>query len=398
MPNYLYRGYDENQKIVKGSMMGPDLVTATERIRKRQVTPITIKEKEAPIEVLAARKKFHDQELINFCGHLGLMIKSGVNILTSLEIMEQQSTNKAIKKIYNEILDHVKKGESLSNCLEDTKEFPGLLVGMVKVGEATGGLDTILFNMEEYYQRDLTMKNKIKTATVYPKILIFATIATILFFLYFVVPTFSDLFSDMETLPLPTRFLMGFTAFIQSNTLYLLGGFLVLGLIFLGIRRQEKYILFKDQVMLSIPFLGHFKKQVIISRMARSLGVFLKSGVPILNSLEDTKNVLKNKFMEKRFDSAITKIMNGKSIPDAFEEEKMFEPMVYGLMRVGQETGNLDEMLYRLAEIYDREVEFALSKLVAKIEPIMILIIGAVVGFIVIAIAVPILTMSQSIG
>lgn len=398
MPIYKYRGWDEDRKIVKGTILGPDPITVNERIRNLRITPISVVEKKEEKDLFTPRKKFRDQELISFCGHLALMIRSGVNIILSIEIMEQQSTNKEIRKIYGKILENVKKGESLSTAMEDTEEFPDLVIDMVKVGESTGELDSILLNMEEYYQRDITVRNKVKTATVYPKILVFATIATILFFVYFVVPSFADMFADMDNLPLPTRMLMGMTSFFQNNALVLLLMVVLSGLSLFILRRNESFIIFRDSLLLTLPVIGVFNRQVITSRMSRSLGVFLKSGVPVLEALESTKNILKNSYLEKKFDSAIKRIINGRSMSEAFEEEEMFDPMVYGLMRVGQETGKLDEMLYKLSSIYDREVEFSLSKLVAKIEPIMILIIGGVVGFIVIAIAVPILNMSQSIG
>lgn len=398
MPVYKYRGWNTNRQIVKGTLLGPDPVTVNEKIRNLGITPIDIEEKEEARDLFTPKKRFRDQELVNFCGHMALMIRSGVNIMLSLEILEQQSTNKEIKKIYGKILENVRKGESLSMSMEATEEFPQLIIDMVKVGESTGELDNILLNMEEYYQRDIAIRNKVKTATVYPKILVFATIATILFFVYFVVPSFADLFSDMADLPLPTKILLGMTNFFQNNTL-LIFGLVVLSVIALMILwRYPKFVIFKDSLLLTLPVIGSFNKNVIISRMSRSLGVFLKSGVPVLEALNSTKNILRNRYLEKGFDQSITRIINGQTMSDAFREENLFDPMVYGLMRVGQETGQLDDMLYKLAAIYDREVEFSLNKLVAKIEPLMIIIIGGVVGFIVIAIAVPILNMSQSIG
>ncbi|MBO1266027.1 type II secretion system F family protein [Proteiniclasticum sp. SCR006] len=398
MPTYKYRGWDINRKIVKGTILGPDPVTVNERIRNLNVTPISIEEKEEQRDLFTPKKRFRDQELVNFCGHMALMIRSGVNIMLSLEILEQQSTNKEIKKVYGKILETVRKGESLSTSMEATEDFPQLVVDMVKVGESTGELDNILLNMEEYYQREIAIRNKVKTATVYPKILVGATVATILFFVYFVVPSFADLFSDMESLPMPTKILLAMTNFFQSNTLLLLGVTLVVAILLIILWRNQRFVLFKDNLILHLPVAGIFSKQVIISRMARSLGVFLKSGVPVLEALDSTKNILRNRHLEKGFDKAIKRIINGQTMSDAFQEEQLFDPMVYGLMRVGQETGQLDEMLYKLAAIYDREVEFSLNKLVAKIEPMMIIIIGGVVGFIVIAIAVPILNMSQGIG
>ena len=398
MPIYKYRGWDTNRQIVNGIIHGPDPVTVNERIRNLNITPIKIEEREEPRDLFTPKKRFRDQELVNFCGHMALMIKSGVNIMLSLEILEQQSTNKEIRKVYGKILENVRKGESLSASMEVTEDFPQLIIDMVKVGESTGELDNILLNMEEYYQRDIAIRNKVKTATVYPKILVFATLATILFFVYFVVPSFADLFSDMQNLPIATKMLLGMTNFFQNNTIPLFGMLILFVIILMFLWRNAKFVIFKDRLLLSLPVVGLFNKQVIISRMARSLGVFLKSGVPVLEALDSTKNILKNRHLEKGFDKAITSIINGLTMSDAFREEKLFDPMVYGLMRVGQETGQLDEMLYKLAAIYDREVEFSLNKLVAKIEPMMIIIIGGVVGFIVIAIAVPILNMSQGIG
>jgi len=398
MPNYKYRGWDKDRKIVKGIIAGPDVVTATEKIRELLIIPIQVEEKVVPKDLFPPRRRIREQELINFCGHMAMMIQSGVNILLSLEILEEQSKVKEIRKIYTSILEQVKRGDALSTAMESTSEFPELLVDMVRVGESTGDLDGILLNMEEYYQRDSTVRNKVKAAMIYPKILVFATFCTILFFVYFIVPAFKDMFTDMDNLPLATRLLLGVTNFFNNNTLLVFGTGAVIVLILIILRRNPTYMDMKDKAVLTVPVLGVFKRQVIISRVSRSLGVFLKSGIPVFEALHATKNIIKNRHVEKGFDAAIDRIMTGTSLSQAFEEQRLFDPMVYGLLRIGQETGRLDDMLYKLASIYDKKVEFSLTKLVARIEPLMILVIGGVVGFIIIAIAVPILSMSQNIG
>lgn len=398
MPNYKYKGWDERQQIVRDVILAPDEVTAAERIRMKRITPVTIEAVKSKPERLTSAKKMKNQELVSFCGHLALMLKAGVNIVHSLEILEDQATNGAIRKIIRKILENVGKGESLSTALEVTGEFPQLLIDMVKVGETSGELDGVLFNMEEYYQKEMVMRSKVKTALVYPKILIFATLGTLVFFFFFVIPTFQDMFSTMTDLPLATRILLGVSAYVKNHALGLGGVIAALVLLYVVLRQQEEFLLLEDRILLKIPLVGRLKKQVIIGRMARSLGVFLHSGVPVLGALEATKNILNSRSMEKGFEKATKSIMNGKSLTEAFEEEKLFEPMVYGLMRVGEETGALDEMLKKLAQIYDREVDFGLGKLVARLEPTLILLIGGIVGFIIIAIAVPILSMSQTIG
>lgn len=397
MPGYRYKGWNEKRNMVSGTLAASDTAAAIERLREEGITPVSISEKKE-IRLFPKRKKIREQEASDFCGHMAMMLQSGVNVVLSLEILEEQAKVPEKKKIYSRLLEQVKRGEAISESMEDTGEFPDLLVDMVRIGESTGDLDGIFKSMEEFYQKDVAIRSKVRAASVYPKILIFATFATLIFFMYFIVPAFKDLFESMENLPLPTRILLGLAGFFENSWPALLASIAVFILIIYLMRDNERLNEIRDTISLRMPLTGEFKRQVIISRVSRSLGVFLKSGIPLFSALTLSKDIIRNRHVEAGFEKATGRIMSGTSMSEAFEAEGLFEPMVYSLMRVGQETGRLDEMLYKVAAAYDRKVEQSLSRLTARIEPLLILIIGGIVGFIIIAIAVPILTISQNIG
>lgn len=397
MPSYRYRGWNEKRNIVKGILTAPDPSAAYERLRAESITPVSIDERR-DLKLLTRRKLIREQDAADFCGHMAMMLQSGVNVVLSLEILEEQSKDPKKKKVFTSLLEQVKRGEAISASMEETGEFPELLVDMVRVGESTGDLDGIFSSMEEFYQRDVAVRSKVRAASVYPKILIFATCATLLFFMYFIIPAFKDLFESMENLPFPTRILLGLAGFFENQWPVVLAG-IACGISALYITRDNLKVRdFRDRMSLRMPLIGEFRRQVIITRVTRSLGVFLRSGIPLFTALNATRDIIRNSHVEKGFQMAIGRIMSGTSMSEAFEAEGLFEPMVYSLMRVGQETGKLDEMLYKVAAAYDRKMEQSLARLTSRIEPLLILIIGGIVGFIIIAIAVPILTISQNIG
>lgn len=397
MPIYRYRGWNEKRNIVKGILNAQDPSAAYESLRTESITPVSIDEKK-DLRLLTRRKLIREQDAADFCGHMAMMLQSGVNVVLSIEILEEQAKDPKKKKVFSALLEQVKRGEAISASMEGTSEFPGLLVDMVRIGESTGDLDGIFSSMEEYYQKDVAVRSKVRAASVYPKILIFATFATLLFFMYFIVPAFRDLFESMENLPLPTRILLGLAGFFENYWPVVIVGILCLVLALYLTRGNLKVQDLRDKMSLRMPLIGEFRRQVIITRVTRSLGVFLKSGIPLFTALNATKDIIRNRYVEKVFQKAIGRIMSGTSMSEAFEAEGLFEPMVYSLMRVGQETGKLDEMLYKVAAAYDRKVDQSLARLTSRIEPLLILIIGGIVGFIIIAIAVPILTISQNIG
>ena len=397
MPSYRYKGWNEKRNMVTGTLSAPDSAAAFEKLREDMITPVRLDEKKA-MRLLSGRKKIREQEAADFCGHMAMMLQSGVNVVLSLEILEEQTKIPERKKVYSRLLEQVSRGEAISSSMEDTGEFPELLVDMVRIGESTGDLDGIFSNMEEFYQKDVAVRSKVRAASVYPKILVFATFATLLFFMYFIIPAFRDLFESMENLPLPTRILLNLAGFFGNKwpALLVIVSALILASYLMKDNRSMREI--RDYLSLRVPLMGEFRRQVIISRVSRSLGVFLRSGIPVFSALNLSKDIIRNRYVEAGFEKATGRIMSGTSMSEAFEAEGLFEPMVYSLMRVGQETGKLDEMLYKISAAYDRKVEQSLARLTARIEPLLILIIGGIVGFIIIAIAVPILTISQNIG
>lgn len=397
MAKFTYKAWNKDFEVIKGVLEEDEISNAKEKLRGEGLNVISITEIKSLSDLSIFKKKLKDADLSGFCGQLAIILDAGVNILKGLEVMEDQMKDKNMKKIIGSIHTSVKRGNMLGKAMEATGAFPNLLYDMVSSGELSGNMDDILFNMEIYYEKEANVKNKIKTASVYPAMLLAAAVGMILFFNFFIFPEIKDIFKDANQLPGITKVLIGSLDYLNGHPVQILISIIIFILLFKYIFTLKFIKYWKDYMMLKIPIVSVVKKNVITARFARSMALFLKSAVPILSIIDNLKLIVDNLYIAEKLEKVRENMVNGSSVADSFEMEEVFEPLVIQMMRVGEETGKLDDCLYKLAEIYDKKAETGITKLMAMIEPAFTLVVGVFVAVIILAMAMPIMNMTSSL-
>ncbi|MBV7275752.1 type II secretion system F family protein [Clostridiaceae bacterium UIB06] len=396
MKKFVYKAWDDEFKIVKEEIEEDNLEDAVENIKSKGLKIIYVKEKTGLYKYKFLSKKLNDEVLANFCGQTAMILSSGVSLITGLEIMEEQTKSKRMKEIILEILEGIKKGNNLAAAMKNCGEFPTILTDMVMTGETSGNVDTILYNMENFYKREANIKNKIRSASVYPILIFVVAIGMMLFFNFFVFPQIKDLFADMK-LPAITIFVLGIMNFLNNNYLLMISITIITIVFFEYASTIPRFSYILGKITLKAPILGGVKLDIITSRFTRSMGIFLKSGVPIVIVLDNLKLIVGNEFISQKIEKAKNELIAGAKFADSIGNEEIFEPLVTQMLKVGEETGQLDEMMFKLADIYDGKVETGIGRLMSLVEPVLTLVIGLVVGVAILGIALPIMQMTQGV-
>jgi len=397
MAKFKYHAFNEEGLIIKKFIIEEDIELAKDRLANLKLQIIRIK-RVFTFKDLKYRKMLNEEMLSAYCGEIGIILDSGVNIMRGLEMLIAQTDDKSYEVILADIYSGVKKGLNLSMAMEKTGVFPDLLTDMVASGELSSHLTEILFSMEDFYAREASIKAKIKSASIYPIILLMVAVAMVIFFNFFVFSEMKTLFDGLDQLPALTYALISGLDYLNAHP-FIVGGsilaFIVLIRTLLGLE-YVRYIF--DKTSLAFPVFGQVKMNIITSRVASSMAIFIKSAVPLVKILDVVKLLVANKYVSEKVSIATEEIKRGRSIADAFDDADVFEPMLVQMIRVGEETGKLEEMLFRLASIYEKKTEIGIKRLVSLIEPIFTLVVGIVVAVIIIAMALPIFDMSSMIN
>lgn len=395
MQKFIYKAYDSSLNIVTGEIEEEEIELAREKIKVKGLSIIDIRKKTELKNLRVFKRKMKNEEVAAFCGQMATIINAGLNIINGLEIIKMQ--NKNFKEEIDSIIKYIRSGETLGTSIEATGYFPKLLTDMVKSGELSGNVDEVLFNMEEYYEREAYLRSKVKNASIYPSIMLFVSIAMLLFFNYFIFGKLGDIYTDNENLPAISKVLLVFMNIINNNFIQVIILIVLLIILAKYIKKVDKVKYLLDTMLLRLPVIGKLNSDIITNRFSRSMAIFLRSAVPILAAFESMELVIGNMNIAKKIAAARSEIVTGARIADSLEKEKMLDPLALEMLRIGEETGKLEEMLNRLALIYDKRVEQGISKVMALVEPAFTLIIGLIVGFVVIGMALPILQMSNTI-
>jgi type IV pilus assembly protein PilC len=398
MDRYSYKAWNNKFEIIKGKIHEEDIETARERLKAQGLTVIDITKAFNLEEITVGSSKLKDSELASFCGQMGIILNSGLNVLSGLEVLKSQMKEKKLQRIVGIMHSNVRKGRSLASAMQDAKAFPKLLCDMIASGELSGNVDETFSNMEGFYERESRIKSKIITASIYPAMLLLVAIGMIGFFNIFVFKELGSLFSDMANLPASTKILLGFMNFINGNYIYILLSLLAIILTLVYAAHHERSAYFIDKVKLNMPVLGEFRIHMITARFSRSMSLFLKSAVPMLSIMESLKLLVDNQYVAVKIEDVKNELVNGRSISSALEKQNIFEPIVVQMIRVGEETGRLEESLSNLANIYDKKIENEVTKLMALIEPVFTLIIGICVAVLILAVAMPVMNMTNGLG
>lgn len=366
------------------------------QLRKRDIIPTVVRPKGKALSrfgALGMGGKVKDKDIVVFTRQFSTMIDAGLPLVQALDILSTQVENKAFGKTLSMIKNDVEAGSTYADALKKyPKTFTDLYANMVAAGESGGILDTILNRLAAYIEKAMKLKKKVKGAMVYPAVVTSVAVIVIAVIMIFVVPTFAKMFTQMGgTLPGPTRLVMAMSSFMAG-----IGG-LITGIVivafFVGlaqIRKTEKGRKTTDAIAMKLPIFGILIKKVAVAKFTRTLGTLVSSGVPILDGLEITAKTAGNKVIEYAVMDVRQAVSEGKTLAEPLMKAKVFPPMVTHMISVGEATGALDAMLSKIADFYDDEVDNAVNNLTAMMEPMLMVFLGGAVGFIVIAMYLPI--------
>jgi type IV pilus assembly protein PilC len=390
---YAYKVRDRRGALVTGELVADSTELVIARLREMNYIPLEVKATQAGLkrEITLRPGRVKLKDLAVFSRQFATMVNSGLPLLRCLAILEEQTAAKELAKRVGEVRLDVERGSSLSGALaRHPKTFPALYISMCRAGETAGTLDQVLLRLADTMEKEVSLRQKIKSAMTYP-IVVFAMVILILVaMLVFVVPTFKDLYSSLGgTLPLPTRMLLAVSDGFRSYFFIFLA--LVVGGIFLFRRwiNTERGRRAFDRFKLRVPIFGQLFQKTALARFARTLGVLNRSGVPILQALDIVQDTVKNAVVADGVRDIQTGVKEGESIAAPLSRHKVFPPMVVQMMAVGEETGALDTMLEKIADFYDEEISSTVESLTSLIEPVMIAVVGGAVGVIVICLYLP---------
>lgn len=334
------------------------------------------------------------KDLSIFCRQFSTMIDAGVSLVRALDVLGEQTQNPKLKRILREIQVEVESGQTLSKSMQKyPKVFNNMFIGLIRAGEVGGVLEEALQRLSHFLEKDMELRRKVKAALTYPAIVVVVAILIVLGLCTFIVPKFVELFKDLgvKELPLMTQMLVDFSDFLKTKW-YI--GLAIVAAIWMSIKYAGTTKLGRrviDRLKLKIPVFGKLGHKICLAKFSRTLSTLLVSGVPILQAMETVAGTVGNEIISEAIMNARARIREGDRINEPLEKSKMFPPMVVHMISIGEESGALDQMLSKIAEFYEGEVESTLQSLTAAIEPVMIVFLGVCVGFIVIAMFAPLL-------
>lgn len=397
---YKYKAISQEGQAIEGFFEAREKSEVLNMLRGNGYLPISVeRDVEAQAQISLFSPKVKKKDLAIFCRQFYTMVNAGIGIVKSFEILEAQTSNKTLKNAIASIYEDVQKGYTISQAMmKHERVFPSILINMIQAGEVSGTLDTILERMANHFEKENKLENKIKSAMIYPIVLIVISIAVIIFMLIAVLPTFVGMFTDSGiALPWPTRFILDLSGWLQNYWYILLTISIFTGAAFYYYRSTPGGRRNIDSAKVKIPGIRVTNIKIITSRFTRTLSTLMSSGIPLLEALDIVGRVLNNTIVEDRLLDGVEGISKGVSLSKAVKDVGIFPPMVDSMIKVGEESGSLDEILYKTADFYDEEVEMSLQRATTLIEPILLVLMAIVIGFIVIAIAMPMFDMVNTI-
>lgn len=401
METFIWSGRTRDGQRQKGelSAKNKDEVISIMRKQNIMVTSVATRARKLSIH-LPFQSKASDKDIAIFTRQFATMIDAGLPLVQCLDILSKQADNKAFAAVINEIRQDVEAGSTYADSLKKHPAvFGDLYANMVAAGELGGILDTILNRLSKYIEKNIKLKRQVKAALFYPATIVAVAFIVIIVLLVYVIPIFAKMFTDFGgTLPAPTRLVIGASDFMRSNILIIIG---IMAAAIIGARKYYKTQngrLVIDSIVLRMPVFGMLARKIAVAKFTRTLGTLISSGVPILDGLDIVAKTSGNKVVEKAIYATRQSISEGKTLSEPLEASKVFPPMVVQMIGVGETTGALDAMLSKIADFYDDEVDSTVGILTSLLEPILMIFLGIVIGFIVVAMYLPIFKMAGTIG
>ena len=407
MPVYEYTALDGAGKNVHGIIDADSAVAARKKLRGSGIFPVEVKKtssrpKNVPSSALTISNIFQrvkSGELSATTRQLSILLGAGVTLVASLDALIAQIANPLLKKIMAQVKESVNEGKSLAFSLsQHPKVFSQIYINMVRAGEASGSLDLVLDRLAEFSEHQDALRGRFRAALAYPVFMFFIGSIILFFLITFIVPNITKIFSDMhQTLPLPSLVLIGVSNFLKSFWWLVLLVLIVCVLLTKKLIKTPRGSHIWDEIKLRMPVIGGIYLKMAMARFGRTLGSLLRSGVPPLSALEIVRNIVNNTLIAEAIDHAMEEIEAGASLAISLTKSQWFPPIVIQMISVGEQSGELENMLDKVADVYERETESKIMAMTSMLEPVMILVMGVVVGFIVISILLPIFEMNQMI-
>lgn len=388
MPKYKYRATNTKGRDVKGVMTAADENELYEKLKSEEKYLVSAKE-------VTARKNtrpLKTQSLADFCREMGTLLSAGVSLVRALGMIAQnESIRPRERAVYAELLRLIRQGVALSDAMESMDGvFPAMMINMFRASEAAGNMDLTANRLAEQYSKQHRLNSKIKSSMTYPKFLGFLIVVVVAILIGYVLPQFESLFSLMDELPLPTRILYAITGFTSKYWYVVIFGIAAGLIVIRSICSIVAVRLALDKMLIHMPLIGKLWKVIYTARFARALSSLYSAGIPIVTAMQIAKSSIGNTYIEKQFDTAIPVVRGGGNLSEAIEPLDGFIKKLAFAVRVGEETGSLDVMLNSTAEDLEYESELAINKMVTYLEPAMIILMALIVGFIMIAVMMPI--------
>ncbi|SKA80386.1 type II secretion system protein F (GspF) [Clostridium sp. USBA 49] len=400
MPLYKYKAVNEKGEKIEGTYNGTSKDDVISMISTNNYYPLKIEEINERGKInFEIFNRVTIKDIAVFCRQFYTMLDAGLSINNALHILSEQLTNKKFKETISNIEEEVRKGSTLSEAMKlHNNIFPDLLINMIETGELSGNLDQIMLRMSNHYEKENKINNKVKNAMIYPIILSIISITVISVILIFVMPVFVDMFTNSGVeLPLTTKILLGISNGIRENIIII---FLLISIIITLVRyylKTDNGLLWINKMKLSLPIIKELNQKIIVSRFTRTLSTMLSSGLPLIQSLQIVGQVIGNKLVEDALNTVREKVIKGEGLALPIKETGLFPPMLSSMIGIGEESGALDEILNKTADFYDEELDTAITTFTSMLEPIMIVVMGVIVGFLIISIIQPMFGMYSTI-
>jgi type IV pilus assembly protein PilC len=402
MPYFNYTIRDANGQTRSGKVEAPNAEELKKRLQSEglQVLEVT-EDRKAPRVPAGGYGRVKLTDLAIFARQFSTMLDAGVSLIRCLDVLQAQTNNARLRKILMDLSARVESGESLSRSMaRHPKAFSQLIIGLIRAGEVGGVLEESLQRIAGFLEKDVELRRKIRSALTYPVIVLLAAVGIVIFLVSWLVPQFASLFKELgiKEMPAPTQFLIDLSALFTQRwyvVIIAVVAILIAYKLFVSTRVGRRVA---DRVKLRIPVFGPLHHKIVMARFSRTMGTLLASGVPILQAMETVAGVVGNSVVSDAVIESRARIREGEKIADPLQRSKMFPPMVVHMVSVGEESGSLDHMLNKIADFYENEVEMTIASLTAAIEPVMIVLLGFIVGFIVISMFLPMIEVISNLS
>ncbi|MEJ5296786.1 MAG: type II secretion system F family protein [Armatimonadota bacterium] len=401
MPAFEYTVEDSSGARRKGTSEAENEDILRRRLTNQGLRVVEVKQTKAKKKASTSNVKIKLNELSIFCRQFSTMIDAGVSLVRCLSVLQEQTVNPKFKRMIADIQSEVEAGQSLSRALAKyPNTFSNLFIGLVNAGEVGGVLEESLQRLSTFLEKDQELRRKVKSAMTYPVIVMIVAVSIVIGLVTFILPKFMDLFKDLGVteFPLPTTILMGFSNFLTQKWYFAVLGLVIFIVAFRAFVKTDVGRRSYDRFKLKAPVFGKLNHKIALARFARTLGTLLASGVPILSAMETVAGTVSNEIISEAILNARARIREGDRIGDPLQKSKLFPPMVVQMITIGEESGALDPMLAKVADFYEAEVDAALDSLTSAIEPVLIVFLGFAVGFIVISIFLPLVSVITALS